>query len=189
MIDPKEYGARCDVCPRRARYLAREYVLPEGSMNKAICVWLGQDPGRKETRERRPFVGPTGGKITKVWNQECTDAGLDRPIEREEIYIMNSALCEPITKTDSEAEGAAICCRPFVTWYLSLLAKAKPKIGILAMGKWAWFALTGRFTGSGKYQGFHLHLDPETMYEEASAAADAYEKKHGPASDQDEIPF
>lgn len=188
MIDPKEYGARCDSCPRRARYLAREYVLPEGNVNKAICVWLGQDPGKKETRERRPFVGPTGAKIAKVWSQECLDSGLEKPIEREDIYIMNSALCQPIEKSDKEAQGAAICCRPFVTWFLVLVSRVKPKIGILAMGKWAWFALTGRETGMGKYQGFHLHLDPEIMYEEASSTADSYEKKHGPTL-EDEIPF
>lgn len=141
-----------------------------------MVVWLGQDPGHQEVKQGRPFVGPTGARITHIWERAFAALG-KAVMPRSQVYITNAALCLPLSKSNSEAKKAMTCCRPRL---LRELRQANPNAGILAMGKWAWFALTGSEKGVGKFIGFHVKLgDMEEIHEEAVTSAKAFVEKSG----------
>lgn len=146
--DPKKWGARCNECPRKGQ----TPVPPEGPKHAHLC-WLGQDPGKTEVKRGRPFVGPTGQRLEALWA-----AGIEKlhtPITRSQVWVTNTCLCLPVTKSAREGRDAALCCAPRLQKELRML---HPEAGILAMGKWAFFAMTGLLKGSGKFQGFHVPL-------------------------------
>lgn len=148
--DPRKFGAQCDSCPRKSQ----SPVPPEGPAKASWC-WLGQDPGAQEVKHGRPFVGPTGTRLTHIWEEACTRAG--RPVPRSSIWITNAALCLPVVNgNEKESRTAVLCCRPRL---MKELNRLHPDAGLLVMGKWAWFSLTNEKKGMGKVQGFHLKLD------------------------------
>lgn len=183
MYDPRKHGARCDACPRRGQVV----VPPEGPKQGARWCWLGQDPGPTEVRKGRPFIGPTGTRLTRIWESACEAIGYPA-IQRQEIWITNACLCIPLTPSAKEARDAATCCRPRLS---AELARLHPDAGILAMGKWALFALTGKEKGMGGFQGFHLMLDAKKIVAEAKAAAALLvaKKPKTKKKDLDDIPF
>jgi len=146
--DPQKHGALCATCPRKGC----TPVPPEGRPGLRACL-LGQDPGANEVRLLRPFVGATGTRLTHLLQYAHAEVGT--PFERGSYFITNAALCAPLTKSEKEARGAVDACRPRL---LRELAGLTPRAGVLAMGKWAYYALTGSDTGMGKYQGFHVEL-------------------------------
>lgn len=158
-FDPSKLGARCDICPRRTQ----KKVPPEGPRSGAKWVWWGQDPGANETRLGRPFVGPTGARITRIWDWACKNWGISIP--RYEVLIINAACCEPITPSQKEAREAMVCCRPFVL--SQIIKRTVPDAGVLLMGKGAFYSATGREKGVGGYNGYHLKLDLKTQLDEA----------------------
>lgn len=146
MADPRKLGAQCDKCPRNGRVP----VFGEGPRNPKAVI-LGQDPGREETKQGRPFVGPTGERLNQVWKAACDKNAIQ--ISREETYITNACLCLPIDKNDNkEARSACDACRPRL---LAELERLDAVPGVLALGRWAWYALTGEATGITKKLGFH----------------------------------
>lgn len=158
--NPRKHGAACDICPRRNGIP----VPPKGPRTKRVrWVWLGQDPGRQETRKGEPFIGNTGARLDKIWRAICDRLGVSIP--RSEIWITNSALCEPITTGNAEARLAATCCR--VRLLQELKEHTRPNAAILAMGKWAAFGLWGFEKGIGGYTGFHKAVDLDAMLAEA----------------------
>jgi uracil-DNA glycosylase len=54
------------------------------------------------------------------------------------------------------------CCRPRL---YRELRKVHPNAGILAMGKWALYALTGKQKGGGGLAGFHIDIDLKRIKE------------------------
>ncbi len=173
-FDPRQRGALCDKCPRREQ----KPVPPEGRAG-ARAAWLGQDPGQNEVAMGRPFVGATGKRLTSVWAAMCERLGLDWP--RSAIWITNACLCLPVKQSNErEAKLAADCCRPRLVKELRQLA---PDAGILVMGKWAWYALTGRTKGKAKFDGFHVRVKSSKL----SALAVANEPKK--AAVIAEVPF
>lgn len=155
--DPRKLGASCGRCPRRSQ----RPVPPEGKSGAAI-VWLGQDPGDRETAEGRPFVGPTGTRLTHIWERAC-EKMLGRVIPRAEIWITNSAKCQPITKSAREAKQAVDCCRPLL--YNELRQAIHSRAAFLFMGKWAWYAVTGMLKGVDSYKGFHVTVELKRLKE------------------------
>jgi uracil-DNA glycosylase family 4 len=181
-FDPRILGARCDKCPRH-----RCVPVPsDGDPRKAQVIWLGQDPGKHEVKKLKPFVGATGARADTLWQLAFKRLGLP-PIPREEIYILNSASCMPITKKESEAKQAMTACRPRAIRELQEVVRANPSIGILAMGKWAYFCLTGEVKGIGKMQGFHIQIDLDSAIRQAESAADDV-RPLAPEPEED-IPF
>lgn len=146
--DPKKWGARCTLCPRREQ----TPVPPEGPRHAHLC-WLGQDPGKTEVKRGQPFVGPTGQRLMLLWEAACETLRVALP--RSQIWVTNTCLCLPVTKSTREAKLAADCCAPRLQRELKML---HPEAGVLAMGRWAFYALTGRTKGVGKFQGFHVPL-------------------------------
>jgi uracil-DNA glycosylase family protein len=60
---------------------ATQTVFGEGPVRKAKLVLVGEQPGDREDREGRPFVGPAG----RVLDRALVDAGIDRG----EAYVTN----------------------------------------------------------------------------------------------------
>lgn len=174
-MKPQDFQARCDLCPRKGKVV----VFPEGPTHQAMYVWLGQDPGEQEEKQGRPFIGPTGTRLERLWTNGCVESAVAIP--RREILILNSACCRPVTKKDSEARLAADCCAPLVQRFLKTMS---PLAGVLVMGRWAYYQLTGRKTGIGKYQGYYVRLkglrplpDFDKMAEKQRKAAERAAKK------------
>lgn len=150
VFDPRKRGALCDHCPRRNQ----PKVPPEGKPERAKAVWLGQDPGDQEVRHGQPFIGPTGSRLTRIWEEGQLAVGQPVPtLNRADVWITNAALCPPMTKSAAEATQAVDCCRPRLLRELKLLDR---NLGILVMGKYALYALTGKVKGMGKLTGFHI---------------------------------
>lgn len=149
-FNPRKLGARCDLCPRKNQ----TPVPPEGPRDGALWVWLGQDPGEQEVKKGRPFIGPTGTRLTHVWAHGCEEVGTVVP--RSEVFIINTSACLPLTKRDSEAKAAADCCYPM--WKYFMKKFVSPAAAILSMGRWAFYQLTGKRKGVGKYQGFYVRF-------------------------------
>lgn len=145
---PMKNGALCKACPRKGQ----PFVPPEGRPGAAV-VWLGQEPSAQEVKQERPFVGPTGTRLTHLWEAACEL--LKVRIPRTSIWITNGTLCPSVTNGDKEARLAAKCCRPRL---MRELAACSPKAAILVMGKWAAFSLFGTERGVGELHGFHLKL-------------------------------
>lgn len=146
--DPRKHGARCDLCPRREQVP----VPPEGPKRAHLC-WLGQDPGKNEVKQLRPFVGATGVRLAGLWEAGCEEVKVQLP--RKFIWVTNVALCLPVTKSPAESKRAADCCAPRLRKELLGL---HTDAGILAMGRWAFYAMTGLTKGIGKFSGFFKAL-------------------------------
>ena len=116
---------------------ATQTVFGEGPPN-ARLVLLGEQPGDREDKEGRPFVGPAGHLLDRALEA----AG----IERSEVYLTNAVKhfkYEPrgkrrIHKTPNNAEIDH--CRWWVEQELQLI---KPQLTV-ALGVTAARALTGR---------------------------------------------
>lgn len=119
---------------------------------------MGQDPGEQEERKLEPFVGNTGKRIKAIWALGCNENNFVHPPDR--IYITNGAKCRPVTKHEAEARAAMTCCRPLLMRELRMLKQPR---AVLAMGKWAHFALTGEDQGVGHLHGFHVPVSLDEM--------------------------
>jgi uracil-DNA glycosylase family 4 len=193
-FDPRSLGARCNACPRRFQ----KPVPSDGNPVTAQVVWLGQDPGAREVEEGKPFVGPTGTRTWNIWTKACQDNGVP-VLPRASIYIMNAAACMPLSKRESEAKAAMTCCRPRALRELKAVidaegaADAFGPLMILAMGKWALFALTGKPTGMGKLQGFHVEIDLDAAILDAERNAMLAEERaatlRAKEPEEEDIPF
>ena len=116
---------------------ATQTVFGEGNRGSTVMM-VGEQPGDKEDRAGRPFVGPAGGVLDKALEA----AGIDR----EEVYVTNIVKHFKWTprgrmrihKKPSTREIAA--CRP---WLDAELRTARPRI-VVCLGSTAAQALLGR---------------------------------------------
>ncbi len=83
MYDPKQHGAKCDLCPLNVF----EGPVPPETSREVKIVAVGEAPGEHEIREGRPFVGPSGNIIT----QTALRAGP----KRSHVHWTNVCLCQP----------------------------------------------------------------------------------------------
>ena len=151
--DPRKHGARCDTCPRRLQ----TPVPPEGNPSASV-VWLGNEPGKQEVKKGRPFVGATGKRLGAIWERATASAGSGTAtLPRADLWVTNAALCFPVTRSEKEAKQTMDCCRPRLQQELKRL---HPDAWILVMGRWAFYAVTGKAKGIGRYLGFHVKVKP-----------------------------
>jgi uracil-DNA glycosylase family protein len=130
----REAAADCRACPLWKD--ATQTVFGEGPARAAI-VLVGEQPGDREDKEGRPFVGPAG----QVLDDALGDAGIDR----KQVYLTNAVKHfkwtprgkRRIHQKPSAAETAA--CRP---WLDAELAVVKPDV-LVALGATAAQALLG----------------------------------------------
>jgi DNA polymerase len=131
----REAAAGCRACPLWKD--ATQTVFGEGPA-KAAIVLVGEQPGDREDREGRPFVGPAG----QVLDDALTDAGIDR----KQVYLTNAVKHFKWTSRGKRrihqkpnAEEIA-ACRP---WLDAELAVVKPDV-LVALGATAAQTLLGR---------------------------------------------
>ena len=79
LTEVRRDAATCERCPLCAP--ATQTVFGEGPAD-ARAVLVGEQPGDREDRSGRPFVGPAGG----ILDRALTEAGLDR----SSLYLTNA---------------------------------------------------------------------------------------------------
>lgn len=84
--DPRQYGARCDLCVLRELRLGYP-VPPEIHTPNGRIALVGELPGETETELLRPFVGPSGW----VLQRGLESVGLSRT----DVDIYNAGACRP----------------------------------------------------------------------------------------------
>jgi uracil-DNA glycosylase len=127
-------AAGCKACGLWRR--GTQTVFGEG-LKRARVVFVGEQPGDREDREGRPFVGPAG----KLFDKALVEAGIDR----KEVYITNVVKHfkweergkRRIHQKPNREEIAA--CRP---WLDAELEQVKPDV-LVCLGATAAQALLG----------------------------------------------
>lgn len=112
------------------------------------AVLIGEGPGAEEEEMRKPFCGPTGRQL----DEELYAVGLPR----RDLLVLNAMACRPTPgATEGMKQRATRCCRPAL---LAQLAHVPETLPVLAMGKWAALAVTGKSKGIMDTRGF-IHED------------------------------
>ncbi|HUH94408.1 MAG TPA: UdgX family uracil-DNA binding protein [Casimicrobiaceae bacterium] len=126
---------RCRACPLWER--ATQAVPGEGDTHARVML-VGEQPGDREDRVGRPFVGPAGGLL----DQALEKAGIDRG----EVFVTNAVKHfswfprgkRRMHKTPSQSEVAAC-----LDWLEAEISLVRPKV-IVCLGATAAKALLGR---------------------------------------------
>lgn len=116
-------GANCAECPfSNGQGQPRQPVVGEGPKNP-LWVIVGESPGTQETQQNRPFIGQSGKLVGEALNRI--------KVERHEVWITNSACCQPSPGANEVAKKKAReCCASRLKSELS----SRPNIPILALG-------------------------------------------------------
>jgi uracil-DNA glycosylase family protein len=142
-------AAECRACPLWRD--ATQTVFGEGPA-EADIVFVGEQPGDREDRVGRPFVGPAG----LMFDKALAEAGVDR----KRAYVTNAVKhfkFEPRGKLRLHKRpnvGEINVCR---RWLLSEIDVLKPRL-IVALGATAAQSLAGRPVAIGKNRGETLTL-------------------------------
>jgi uracil-DNA glycosylase len=143
-------AASCQACPLWKD--ATQTVFGEGPPD-ADVMFVGEQPGDREDREGRPFVGPAGLLLDKA----LVEAGLDR----KRIYVTNAVKHfkfeqrgkRRLHKRPNTSE-IKICRR----WLFDEIEAVSPRL-IVALGATAAHGLTGRATAVQSNRGSVLTVD------------------------------
>jgi uracil-DNA glycosylase family protein len=146
----REAAARCRACPLWKT--GTQTVFGEG-LTKAEIVFVGEQPGDREDREGRPFVGPAG----RVLDDALAEVGIDRRL----AYVTNAVKHfkwegrgkRRIHQKPNAEELAA--CRPWLDAELSVL---HPRV-LVALGATAAQSLLGRSFRVTKERGVPVESD------------------------------
>jgi DNA polymerase len=146
----REAAAGCRACPLWKT--GTQTVFGEG-LTKAEIVFVGEQPGDREDREGRPFVGPAG----RVLDEALDEAGIDRRL----AYVTNAVKHfkwegrgkRRIHQKPNAEELAA--CRPWLDAELSVL---RPRV-LVALGATAAQSLLGRSFRVTKQRGVPVESD------------------------------
>jgi uracil-DNA glycosylase family protein len=143
-------AASCQACPLWKD--ATQTVFGEGPPSSDV-MFVGEQPGDREDREGRPFVGPAGILLDKA----LVEAGLDR----KRIYVTNAVKHfkfeqrgkRRLHKRPNTSE-IKICRR----WLFDEIEAVSPRL-IVALGATAAHGLTGRATAVQSNRGSFLTVD------------------------------
>jgi uracil-DNA glycosylase family protein len=131
----REAAAGCQACPLWRS--ATQTVFGEGVQRSEVML-VGEQPGDREDREGRPFVGPAG----RLLDEGLEEAGIDR----KRAYVTNVVKhfkWQARGKRRIHAKPAwseITACRP---WLDAELAVVKPEV-LVCLGATAAQALLGR---------------------------------------------
>jgi DNA polymerase len=139
-----EAEARCTRCPL---YRNAIQVVPGEGPRKSPIMLVGEQPGDREDREGKPFVGPAG----KLLDRALEDAGLDR----DEIFMTNAVKHFKYLNRGKRRlhkrpnAGEIVQCR----WWLDIERRiVKPRLTV-ALGGTAAYSLFGRAVTISKMRG------------------------------------
>ena len=146
----REAAAGCRACPLWKT--GTQTVFGEG-LKKAEIVFVGEQPGDREDRVGRPFVGPAG----RVLDDALAEVGIDRRL----AYVTNAVKHfkweargkRRIHQKPNAEELAA--CRPWLDAELSVL---HPRV-LVVLGATAAQALLGRNFRVTKHRGVPLESE------------------------------
>jgi uracil-DNA glycosylase len=131
----REASAGCTACPLHVT--GTQTVFGEG-LRSAEVMLVGEQPGDREDREGRPFVGPAG----RLLDEALVEAGIDREL----AYVTNVVKhfkWTPRGKRRIHAKpnwSEIAACRP---WLEAELAVVAPRV-LVCLGATAAQALLGR---------------------------------------------
>jgi len=131
----REAAAECRACP--LWQTGTQTVFGEGAAG-SVVMFVGEQPGDREDREGRPFVGPAG----RVFDEGLAAAGIDREL----AYVTNAVKhfkWQARGKRRIHAKPAwseLAACRP---WLDAELAVVRPKV-LVCLGATAAQSLLGR---------------------------------------------
>jgi uracil-DNA glycosylase len=117
---------------------ARNVVFARGNPDADIMV-IGEAPGRQEDESGKPFVGPAGQLLDKMF------AAID--LSEDSLYITNVCNWRPPGNRNPTEDELSMCA-PFITRHMELTA---PKL-VVIVGGVSLQALTGK-TGIMKTRG------------------------------------
>jgi len=135
LIALREAAAECRACP--LWQTGTQTVFGEGAAG-SVVMFVGEQPGDREDREGRPFVGPAG----RVFDEGLAAAGIDREL----AYVTNAVKhfkWQARGKRRIHAKPAwseLAACRP---WLDAELAVVRPKV-LVCLGATAAQSLLGR---------------------------------------------
>ena len=140
----RELARDCRNCPLWKN--ATQTVFGEGAP-KAEIVLVGEQPGDKEDRAGKPFVGPAGALL----NRALEEAGIDRST----VWVTNAVKhfkWKPRGKFrlhQKPSAGEIDACKP---WLMAELSRIAPRV-IVLMGATAARSLLGRPLSVTKHRG------------------------------------
>jgi uracil-DNA glycosylase len=144
----------CKGCPLWAP--ATQTVFGEGPADVRV-VLVGEQPGDREDREGRPFVGPAG----RVLDRALGEAGIDRGATYVTNAVKHFKFVERgkrrLHKNPSRSE--VVACRP---WLDAELTALSPEV-VVPMGAVAAQALLGPSFRVTRQRGEVLPLDGDLM--------------------------
>ena len=115
---------------------ARNLVFADGNPLARVMV-IGEAPGREEDREGRPFVGPAGQLLDKMFSAIGLSRGASEP--EAALYITNTLPWRPPQNRDPAPEETAMLL-PFLQRHIALV---NPQVLVL-MGNHAMQAVLGK---------------------------------------------
>jgi uracil-DNA glycosylase family 4 len=124
---------------QKSGILGKEIVYGEGPSDANIML-IGQNPGKEEAKQGKPFVGRSGKYLNSVL--------LKNNIDRSELYI-TSVVKEPTPRNRKPTKEEIDYWMPFLVEEIQLV---KPKV-IVLMGEVAW--KTPRFEAINYIETYH----------------------------------
>jgi DNA polymerase len=131
----REAAAGCRACPLWKT--GTQTVFGEG-LKRAEAMFVGEQPGDREDREGRPFVGPAGRLLDEAFEEAEIDRSLAYVTNVVKHFKWKPKGKRRIHAKPSWSEIAA--CRP---WLEAELAVVRPRV-LVCLGATAAQALLGR---------------------------------------------
>jgi len=134
------------------------FVKPEGDVTTARYIIIGEQPGRKEIRYGRPFIGPAGKELT----DNLQAVGINRS---GDCYLTNviKDLDHPLSWYIKFSNKGPLLSKPGVEYLRMLeneLKQSRENVVLIPMGNVALYALCAR-SGITKWRG--SILQPTTI--------------------------
>lgn len=122
-------------------YIPHSYVRPTGNIETADLIIIGEQPGRLDVVDKRPFTGSVGRELTGLLSRvdlslgDCYKSYVIKDLEQ---WSGNMIFYNKKTRQIDVTPDAAY----YLTELEKELSKAKPTAVILAMGNLSLYALT-----------------------------------------------
>ena len=135
LIDKASKCLECDL------HHGRKNVVIERGNRNAKWMFIGESPSAQEDIEGVPFIGATGELLDKMITAMKLNVVTD-------VYICNVVKCKTPANQNPEIAEIEVCKQ----YLLSQIELVQPRI-IIAMGRFASFAITGSDLVTNKLRG------------------------------------